>query len=497
MMKKQIPILLAAAMIFSTVAGCAETPDSSLVGQKNTDRLKEAAQNTEDENRVSLDEIKQQTTETYTYTFHSEDGKVNIEADATVSLPESESVPMYSLSCTGFTQEQATAAYNYLLSGKETWVMEGEDYSKEQADSDLLKARKTIAEVEENTDLDDTTKERQKQECQDIIETIEAEYDSLPDKSNPQKTPVDSTYQSAEMETLAGTEQYQKLEANTDEGDVLLVENFSLGSDGSSRIYFSGASGENYSIGDGVAVTPEEAGALCKCERSYEEAKALADGFLEAMGIPAHLAQVSVVKAGRTIETEDTTMTVYEDDYSGYVFFYGRVIDQTSVAVTASQYIAHEDTAPVWLYESIQILVNADGIAQVQWEFPVELAETIANDVDILQFSDASAIFEEMTPLIYEGNVQEAEDNATIELSYEVTVDRVELNLMRIKDSGTERTGLYVPAWVFYGKETKHYFYADEQFADEPNLEFPEPTPWIVLALNAIDGSVIDVVSGY
>lgn len=497
MMKRQTAILLATAMFFSTAAGCADTPDSSLVGQKNTDRLKEAAMDTEDENRLSLEEVKQQTTENYTFTWNSEDGKVNIAADAQVVLPESESIPMYSLSCTGFTQEQATAAYNYLLSGKETWIMTGEDYSKEMADEDLLKARKALAEIEANEELDDTAKAQQTQNFQNIIEDIEAQYESLPDVSNPQKTPVDSTYRDAEIETIKGMEQYQKLEAHTDEGDMLLVENFPLGLDGSSAITFSGAGGENYSL-DGTVVTPEEAEQLCKCKYSYEEAKKMAEGFPEAMGIPVHLAQVSLVKAGTSMEMEDGSETIeYETDYSGYVFFYGRVIDQTSVAVTASNYIMHEDTAPTWLYESIQILVTDEGIAKIQWNYPVELNETIANDVDILEFSDAREIFEEMTPLIYKGNVQEAEDDTTVKLRYDVTVDRVELNLMRIKDSGTERTGLYVPAWVFYGEEVKKYTYTDGQFADDPNLEVPEITPWIVLAVNAIDGSVIDVVSGY
>lgn len=498
-MKKIIAAGLTAVLSLG-LAGCAATPDGSLVAQKNTDRLKEAALDTEDENRQSLVQVKQSAAERYNFSYNSDDGKVKITVDADVYLPESDSIPMYSLSCTGFTQEQATAIYDYLLSGKKTWIMEGEDYSKEMADSDLLDAKQQIAELKVNTEFDEEARQAQIDNYQAIIDSIEEQYDSLPDKSNPQKIPVDSTFKTAQIETLHGTEEYQNLEANTDDGDMLYISNFALGSDGSSSISYQKETEKTYEMDADVnnIVTAKEADSLCKCDLSYAEAKELADGFLTAAGVPAQLVQIALEKAAiAPDETKGEEEFIYDEDYSAYCFFYGRVIDNTPVAVTASQYLPHDDTAPSWLYESIRILVGSEGIIGIKWEYPVEISETIANDVDILAFSDACEIFEEMAPLVYNGNVEESEDNTTVESSFEVTVDRVELNLMRIKDSGTERTGLYVPAWVFYGTETEHLYYTDEQFADDPTLDVTEPGPWIILAVNAVDGSIIDVTSGY
>lgn len=499
-MKKQIAVFLMAAASIWLMTGCAKTPDTSLVTQKNNDRLKEAALDTEDENRKSLDEVKQSTTDQYTFEYTSEDGKVHISADAQVTLPETSSIPMYSLSCGEFTQEQVTSAFDYLLSGKETWIMTGEDYSKEMADADILEAKQAIAEAESNPDLDEEARQYQIESYQSILDDIQEQYDSLPETANPQKEPVDSTFRTAEVQTLAGAEQYQQVEAHTDEGDSFIAQSFALGSDGSSQIYYEKASGESYyRLENGEVVTEQQADELCKCDLSYAEAKELSDGFLEAVGVPVQLVQVSLQKAGTSLEDEEEQIETitYEEDYSAYCFYYGRIIDGTPVAVTSSQYVPHEDTAPTWLYESIRILVNSEGIVGVDWSFPVELNETIASDVDILEFSDAAAIFEEMAPLVYQGNVEETEDNTTIQSSFDVKVDRVELNLMRIKDSGTERTGLYTPAWVFYGTQIEHLYYMEDQFASDPNLDVTEDTPWIILAVNAIDGSIIDVTAGY
>ena len=59
-------------------------------------------------------------------------------------------------------------------------------------------------------------------------------------------------------------------------------------------------------------------------------------------------------------------------------------------------------------------------------------------------------------------------------------------SLLRIREINTiERTGLYVPAWVFYGGRL---------IDQNPDKKW---APRIVFALNAIDGSVIDMEMGY
>ncbi|MDO4540943.1 MAG: DUF6034 family protein, partial [Syntrophomonadaceae bacterium] len=70
---------------------------------------------------------------------------------------------------------------------------------------------------------------------------------------------------------------------------------------------------------------------------------------------------------------------------------------------------------------------------------------------------------------------------------YAVTVDSIALSLLRIRDVSTEeRVGLYVPAWVFYGETT---------ISGEPTNK--QRGPRIVFAINALDGSVINMEQGY
>ena len=64
-------------------------------------------------------------------------------------------------------------------------------------------------------------------------------------------------------------------------------------------------------------------------------------------------------------------------------------------------------------------------------------------------------------------------------------------------DSGSERKGVYSPAWIFYGKVIEHHKSYNEYTDKWDTNDMQEQQPWIVLAINAVDGSVIDVVEGY
>lgn len=495
-MKRWITFLLTLALAVS-LCGCAETPEDDIIAQKDNDRLIEAATQSGAEGRQTLSETQQAAPERYTYSFASEDGKVAIAADAEVTLPAADTIPMYNLSCSGFTQEQATAIYDYLFAGEETWIMTGEDYSQEMADQDLIKAREAIASAQANPDLDEETRDRQIRDEQNIIDEIESIYDTLPPVSQAKKVPNDSTYLTQEIQTINGAEEYQALSAETDAGDKLLISNFAKDSDGTSQIYYCSATGSKYSAGlhNEPAVTPDEAEAQCVCDLSYEEAKVLADGLLEVAGVKAELVQVSLLRGFTEAEQNggEEIQIDYDEDYSAYSFYYARIVDGTPVAATTNQYIYHEDTNPTWLYESIEIAVDSSGISNVDWQYPVAVDEVVSNDVEILPFEEAAAVFEQMAPLVYQGKAAEHEEGSDLVCGYEVNVDRVELNLMRVRDSGGTRTGLYVPAWVFYGTEAQHLDFNDS----DNDLDTTEATPWIILAVNAVDGTVIDVIAGY
>ena len=134
----------------------------------------------------------------------------------------------------------------------------------------------------------------------------------------------------------------------------------------------------------------------------------------------------------------------------------------------------------------MSVFFTSDG------KFAVSLLDTtVSGDVSVIPFEKAAAVFEQMEPLIAQGNVSADEENSQSESSYDIRVDRVELNLIRVRDSG-DLTGLYAPAWVFYGKES--HFIKDAERVTEGEVRH---APWIVMAVNAVDGSVIDIIAGY
>ena len=251
----------------------------------------------------------------------------------------------------------------------------------------------------------------------------------------------------------------------------------------------------------GIVVTPQEADEKKSPELtySYEEAKALADGVFAAAGLEVELVETKLL-SGYTetgSEENDDLIIHNRDDYTAFRFFYTRIVDGTPVAATTSSTVPEDDTALIWPYEKITVDITETGIQNINWDSPIALDETVANDVPILSFEDAKAVFEELAPLAHEGELESWEDEYT-SVKMDVKVTQMRLGLMRVKNDGSKREGLYVPTWIFYGSKAITFHSDDpERPENERDWTNQEDTPWIILAVNAVDGTVIDQVEGY
>lgn len=488
-MKRSGIVLLGLAAMLCLPA-CAKAPEAPVVVQKNNDRLIEKAAS-EEENRTSLQEAQEETPKDYTFRYTSTDGKVSISAEADVVLPDTDRIPMYQLSCKGFPQEQITAIYDYLFQGESTWyARDNLYYTKSMADEDMEEIRSQLEQLKADPELAPDRKENQIDYLQDALDSILTSYESYPDEIP--KVPTDSAYQIRTYSSVTGTVGYQYLDARTDSGKSLLVLSFTDHNAWSSLEYTS-QTGYQYNADPTQAdfndPVPYGSDVPFSCTYSYEDAKALADGLFQAAGVDARLIQTELIRgAWNQAGRYENWSLAQEDSYSAYRFCYSRVIDGTSVAATTSTSLYLEDTNPAWLYERIYVTVDSGGISNVYWSFPVTLEDVVNEDVQILPFAEASRIFEEMAPLIYQGKNAALEEDSGQSAQEIVSVHNVELNLMRTRDGGG-LTGLYVPAWVFYGTEEYGTNLSGEHFTSH--------SPWIILAVNAVDGSVIDVKAGY
>lgn len=415
--------------------------------------------------------------------------------DAGVQLPESGQIPMYKLESTGFTQEQVTGMYDYLFKGKETYIITGEEMTKSECERMIVDLQGDIARFQADDELEEEERQKMIDMYQSQIDELNTQYDSLPEDKNIKKVPVDSTLTEQKTETEKGSTTYMGVMCQTDDDEIFTVDNFPVDSSAWPDLYYNRKTELSYMPDSGLVVTEQEANEKKSQDLtlSWAEAKALADGLFAAADVDVEMVQTELLKGYTETgsEEDDDVELRYDDAYTAYRFCYARMIDQTPVAVTSSTYVSDDESALIWPYEQISVTVNKDGILEVKWTTPVTLRDTVSNDVNILSFDDAKAIFEEMTPLIYSGKIADREDGFEGKFTLDVQVDQIRLSLMRVKDSGAERTGLYVPTWVFYGTEAEHFVTNEDDWTNT------EATPWIILAVNAVDGTIIDVVEGY
>lgn len=127
--------------------------------------------------------------------------------------------------------------------------------------------------------------------------------------------------------------------------------------------------------------------------------------------------------------------------------------------------------------------------------------DKISENVGMLSFDSAKDIFENMMPLIAEKELEDW-NVEYLEVTETITVSDVRLGLMRVRNNENDRTGIMTPAWIFYG-DYNHFIH---YLPNAPELKYAngveddsisKPHPWILLAVNAVDGSVIDITEGY
>lgn len=129
-----------------------------------------------------------------------------------------------------------------------------------------------------------------------------------------------------------------------------------------------------------------------------------------------------------------------------------------------------------WPGEYIKISVNDDGIIGFDYYSPVEITETVVENAAIKSFGDVKQTFEKMMIVTKAGK-----DTTKV-----YDIDRVRLSYSRISEVDSYDTGLIVPVWDFSGECE---IACDGIILQKGKCE--------ALAINAIDGSIIDPDLGY
>ncbi|HOG02195.1 MAG TPA: DUF6034 family protein [Clostridia bacterium] len=491
-MKRFLSLLVVCAAALS-FAACQVTPEAPIVVEKDTERMIERAG--DEQNGTRLDAI---VIPEGRYTFESvgAGGKLHIKVDATVEAPDIGDIPILRVSIGEFSQEMVTGIFNYLFPAQKPY-----DRIAVQTKADieiiLLNMRKQLADGSYKDN--DYTEE----EFKALIAEKEAQYAAAPEVA-PEHVVSDGTLRLSEAK--GGM---YLLDVATDTASLWIANpvDASVGGGTCSMSYRRNSAPSYNTLGivrtDGADI-PEEARRTLTI--AYGDAKALCNGFFAAAGTAGGFCvgasfvvddrgtglEGGTFANGKYIEGPKTAAENY-----AYQIYYTRKAGDIPVAVnTKNSGGFGEGFSIPWLYEYVCFTVDRDGIAQISWASPIQIGEAVQESSALKSFEEIIRIFETMIQTMYEAGIDAYYDDQT---QIEVDVDAIQLCLLRIREqNGKDKEGLLVPAWVFYGHNIRGQ---GEDISYDFSIggggtRWPE-APIVLLALNAVDGSVIDISKGY
>ncbi|MBR3043962.1 MAG: hypothetical protein IKH27_01275 [Oscillospiraceae bacterium] len=509
--------LLAAVLSLLLLTGCAESPDSDIIIHKDMEKLIDEAQQT-DESKAEVSDLQQN--DRYTADFENESLRVSVHADAEVEIPAIDRLSMYRVQQRRFTQEDCDRVRAALMGNAPltdcTQLMQIR--TKAQLEEMIAEHRQMLAEEEQRIANDPDYAELIKKNNADSLEDrqrrideLQAEYEAAPDM-------IDYAVYASDG----------KLEKNADriaqeqnengfwhgycrdiaDGDTLWVctqDGKSLlhtqNTDSYSNVMWYSTSPIGYencgvyiaelptlaelgSTGANLEPLPDETANL-----SREEAEQKAESFLHQVGADDFICcEGEKLTACETLTVQKhTDFRQKEQTYARtyWVLRYyrsvgGAPVGQPSGTKKAEGTEKDGFKEKMWPAEVIELRINDSGIVRMQWSAPLEITETVVENAAMKPFAEITASFEKMLPM--------TATNSISDLDTDITIDRVELSYSRISEKDDFDTGLIVPVWAFYGSRKV----TGEDYYDQ-HLSFTG----VQLALNAIDGSVIDAELGY
>lgn len=400
--------------------------------------------------------------EHYTYSTIAVDGRLSINVDADVTYPSSLTMPIARVSANYFTQEQATAYFNYFFAGEQPIVVV--DHGAAKVTKQFL--RDLIAQYEQ--EIADGTIMLQQQlteeEAREEIKILEAQIPDAPETAAPDEI-SDGTLLPGVFMNNDDPEELLELNVETkDKWFDLYTPADPMGhAEGN---FFYNKKGDSFYEAKETALVPNTS--IEGMHTTWDEALALCKEFLAVNG-------TTNMAVGEAFQLE-------KDGKFAYCFYFVRTVAGVPLAVNYET-TAYKGVKTPWDYEFLSITIDDDGIYDVNWSAPVEINQIVSTAAKVISVEQMKEIFEATVVQTYEPSTKRYDG---FEWDASVSVDNIVLSLLRVRDASTdERTGLYVPAWVFYGTTTQN---------GSPNHNWG---PQIVFAINAIDGTVINMEMGY
>ena len=401
--------------------------------------------------------------EHYTYSTIAVDGRLSVNVDADVTYPSSLTMPIARVSANYFTQEQATAYFNYFFAGEQPIVVV--DHGAAKVTKQFL--RDLIAQYEQ--EIADGTIMLQQQlteeEAREEIKKLEAQIPDAPETAAPDEI-SDGTLLSGVYMNNDDSEELLELNVETEDKWFDLYTPADPTEHAQGHLFFDRKDYD--SLYEATETKLEPNTSIEGMSTTWDQAVALCKEFLAVDG-------TADMAVGEAFQLE-------KDGKLEYRFNFVRTVAGIPLDVNYEA-TAYKGVKTPWYYETLSIIVDDKGIYDIAWGSPVKTTQIVSTATKVISVEQMKEIFEATVVQTYEPNTKRYDG---YEWDASVSVDNIVLSLLRVRDASTdERTGLYVPAWVFYGA-TARAGYPDHNWS-----------PQIVFAINAIDGSVINMEMGY
>lgn len=511
-MKKK-PIASAFALLL--LVGCAENPDSDIIVHKNMENLISEAQQTD----VSKAEVVDlQEYDHYAADFENEGLHVKVHADADVDIPQTDKLSIFRVKQHTFTDadiepfRQAffgdAEVYDGILMSQETKSDLEPLIADCRARLDEAATRKT------NNEEDERTRLQMIQEYQKELDALQTRYDAaalettlvpsdgkLQNVAEKLASGENQTYwkwlydlESEEVVEMRSADNHASLYVsnNPDRGNCLKYSASPVGTEFMTILgnvhdlnNAKKQSGSDLPLLDGgidpsikLIPIPNDS-----AELSQMDAQKQAEDFLQKVGLGdfafSEGGKYQVYLDLRSKDGNAYKQTCYVLHY--YRCFDGVMLDQASGVKFAEGWEGDSYRKQQWGGESVEFMINDAGIVGFSWNAPLDIMETVVDHAALQPFETIRDTFEKMMPMTGANPVPE-------EIGSEISIDRVTLSYSRISEKDSFDTGLIVPVWGFRG--VRKVFLVSEGYAENPNY-------YTQMAINAIDGSVIDSVLGY
>lgn len=479
-MKKHSFIILLASLLL--LCACQPMPDEPVVLQKNQDlMIQQGSATLAPKESYTPPEVP----ERFTYDFA--DGTWTVHADAPIVVPDVP-MPMVWVRSQGISQEMLYRLFKLLGNG-ETFYQANYDYVSTKSEI-AERIQRMMNRLEDGSYKDSDLSE---EEWKAAIEELKKQYQTAPMEVNREPQESDGTYQLMKGGE-SGTECLY-LEARNEQRAISAAAAFKADESGSlfcyaRRLETDGRSYDYYwTNARKIDATSDLPGGL-----SYAVAVAQLNEVLEAIGEPFEIESVYLMDDDANGLVDGVVSSA---EHYALCFACRRLVNgaPTVCDVPGTSRTDQLFSIP-WEQESFRVIIDSMGIANIGWNEPLTLLDTVSESTNLLPFFEIQNIAEKMLPILYG---QKSGYEYIQSLDTQIKSVRLELIRVREQNNAKQLKGILIPVWTFYGTSVVTDKGGNSSYSDYGmggGNDYYQGDQ-ILLCINAIDGTVIDPLLGY